>query len=139
MTRRLAFLLLVILLAPALACSRGGDEVFPGSPVILISIDTLRSDHLPAYGYQGVETPAIDALRRDGVLFERAYSHYPLTLPSHASILTGLLPPDHGVRDNTGYTLDLEKVPFLPRERSEERRVGKECSQQCRSRWSPYH
>ncbi|HVF60438.1 MAG TPA: sulfatase-like hydrolase/transferase [Thermoanaerobaculia bacterium] len=115
MTRRLV--LLVLLLAPAAACGRvGGGEVFPGVPVILISIDTLRSDHLPAYGYQGVETPAIDALRRDGVLFEKAYSHYPLTLPSHASILTGLLPPDHGVRDNTGYTLDLEKVPYLPRE-----------------------
>ncbi|MGH9360522.1 MAG: sulfatase-like hydrolase/transferase, partial [Thermoanaerobaculia bacterium] len=71
---------------------------------------------LPAYGYGGVETPAIDALRRDGVLFERAYSHYPLTLPAHTSILTGLLPPEHGVRDNSGYTLDLEKVPYLPRE-----------------------
>ncbi len=112
--RRLA----LVLLAPALllpaGCRRG--EVFPGAPVILISIDTLRSDHLPAYGYQGVETPAIDALRSDGVLFTRAYSHYPLTLPSHASILTGLLPPDHGVRDNSGYTLDLGKHPFLPRE-----------------------
>ena len=52
-------------------------------PVILISVDTLRSDHLPAYGYEGVETPAIDGLRKDGVLFERAYSHVPLTLPAH--------------------------------------------------------
>ena len=48
-----------------------------GTPVILISIDTLRADRLPAYGYQGVETPAIDALRRDAILFERAYSHIP--------------------------------------------------------------
>jgi arylsulfatase A-like enzyme/Flp pilus assembly protein TadD len=113
--RRLTF---VLLLAPALllatACRRG--EVFPEAPVILISIDTLRSDHLPAYGYSEVETPSIDALRADGVLFTHAYSHYPLTLPSHTSILTGLLPPDHGVRDNSGYTLDLEKHPFLPRE-----------------------
>ncbi|HEX9668671.1 MAG TPA: sulfatase-like hydrolase/transferase [Thermoanaerobaculia bacterium] len=115
MTRRLAFFPFFLFVLLTTACTRGGGEVFPGAPVVLISIDTLRSDHLPAYGYQGVETPAIDALRRDGVLFERAYSHYPLTLPSHASILTGLLPPDHGVRDNTGYTLDLEKVPFLPR------------------------
>ncbi|HEX5759516.1 MAG TPA: sulfatase-like hydrolase/transferase [Thermoanaerobaculia bacterium] len=113
MIRRLVLLVPLLLTA---ACNRGGDEVFPGAPVVLISIDTLRSDRLPAYGYQGVETPAIDALRADGVLFERAYSHYPLTLPAHASILTGLLPPDHGVRDNTGYTLDLDQVPFLPKE-----------------------
>src|ERR1043166_7099070 len=60
------------------------------TPVILISIDTLRSDHLPAYGYGAVSTPNIDALRADGILYERAYSHVPLTLPSHTSILTGL-------------------------------------------------
>ncbi|MCB1035981.1 MAG: sulfatase-like hydrolase/transferase, partial [Acidobacteria bacterium] len=69
-------------------------------PVILISIDTLRADRLPAYGYQGVATPHFDELRRDAVLFENAYSPVPLTLPSHASLLTGLRPPDHGVRDN---------------------------------------
>ena len=56
----------------------GADK---GAPIVLISIDTLRSDHLPAYGYRRVETPAIDALRRDAVLFARAYSHVPLTLP----------------------------------------------------------
>ncbi len=85
-------------------------------PVILISIDTLRSDHLPVYGYRGVETPAIDALARDGIVFERAYSHTPLTLPSHVSILTGLLPQAHGVRDNQGYAFDSSNVVFLPRE-----------------------
>jgi arylsulfatase A-like enzyme len=72
---------------------------------VLVSIDTLRADHLPAYGYRGVETPAIDALRRDGILFENAYAHVPLTLPSHASLLSGLLPPESGVRDNLGYRL----------------------------------
>ena len=102
-------------------CKRGPAEVKApaGTPIILISIDTLRADHLPAYGYTGVETPAIDALRRDGILFRRAYSHTPLTLPSHASMLTGLLPGAHGVRDNIGYTLDRGRVarhelPFLP-------------------------
>jgi arylsulfatase A-like enzyme/Flp pilus assembly protein TadD len=74
-------------------------------PIILISIDTLRADRLPAYGYQKVRTPAIDALARDGVLFERAYAHVPLTLPSHASMLTGLLPFEHGVRDNVGFAV----------------------------------
>jgi arylsulfatase A-like enzyme/cytochrome c-type biogenesis protein CcmH/NrfG len=90
-----------------------------GTPILVISIDTLRSDHLPAYGYRGVETPAIDALRADGVLFERAYSHVPLTLPSHSSLLTGVLPAAHGVRDNVGYVLDSRRIdegslPFLP-------------------------
>ena len=76
------------------------------APVILISVDTLRSDHLPAYGYRGVATPNIDELRHDSILFERAYSHCPMTLPSHASILTGLLPTEHGVRNNIGYRFD---------------------------------
>lgn len=84
-------------------------------PLILISIDTLRWDHLPAYGYGGVATPAIDGFRRDAVLFETAISHVPLTLPSHSSMLTGLLPPDHGVRVNLGYTLASDRLPFAPR------------------------
>jgi arylsulfatase A-like enzyme/cytochrome c-type biogenesis protein CcmH/NrfG len=74
-------------------------------PVIVISIDTLRSDRLPAYGYTAGKTPAIDAFRRDSVLFAHAFSHAPTTLPAHASLFTGLLPPRHGVRDNIGYTL----------------------------------
>jgi arylsulfatase A-like enzyme/Tfp pilus assembly protein PilF len=80
--------------------ARGG----PG-PLILISIDTLRADRLPAYGYTKVQTPAIDGLARDGVLFERAYAHSPQTLPSHAAILSGQLPFENGVRDNVGFTL----------------------------------
>jgi choline-sulfatase len=87
---------------------------FRQAPIVLISIDTLRSDHLPAYGYRRVETPAIDALRRDAVLFARAYSHVPLTLPSHCSILSGQLPGDHGVRDNVGYSFDAAAQRSLP-------------------------
>src|SRR5207247_5403984 len=55
-------------------------------PIFVISIDTLRADHLPVYGYRKVRTPAIDALAHDGVVFERAYSHSPQTLPAHASL-----------------------------------------------------
>jgi len=89
------------------ACHRAPDRMrFQGAPVILISIDTLRSDHLPAYGYDKVETPNIDAFRRDAILFRHAYSHCPMTLPSHISMLTGLLPPEHGVRDNVGFRFD---------------------------------
>ncbi|HET8772994.1 MAG TPA: sulfatase-like hydrolase/transferase, partial [Thermoanaerobaculia bacterium] len=81
------------------------------APVFLISIDTLRSDHLSAYG-SSVRTPAIDAFAADAVLFERAYSHSPLTLPSHATILSGLLPAEHGVRDNTGFRVNAQ-TPLL--------------------------
>jgi arylsulfatase A-like enzyme len=89
-------------LAP-LGCAPGPEAIrHPGAPLVLISVDTLRSDRLPCYGYRGVATPHMDRLAADSVLFERAYSHCPLTLPSHASILTGGLPPQHGVRDNRG-------------------------------------
>lgn len=84
--------------------------------VVLISIDTLRADRLPAYGYSEGATPAIDSLRRDGLLVARAYSHTPLTLPSHVSLFTGRLPDDHGVRDNQGYPVDPGDGPFLPRD-----------------------
>lgn len=98
---------------------------FPNAPVILISIDTLRSDHLPMYGYLHGSTPHLDAFRRDAILFERAYSHYPLTLPSHCSVLTGQLPSEHGVRDNTGYVLASD-LPYLP-----------QLLQELRSFWAP--
>jgi arylsulfatase A-like enzyme/Tfp pilus assembly protein PilF len=96
------------------ACGRGKiDAPSSQTPVFLISIDTLRSDHLPAYGYKGVATPNIDKLRADSILYERAYSHVPLTLPSHVTILTGMLPGDNGIRDNMGYRL-AASVPTLP-------------------------
>ncbi len=96
-------------------CTRSSTERFPRAPLILVSIDTLRADHLPAYGYQGVETPHLDRFRKDAILFENAYSHVPLTLPSHVSVLTGLLPFEHGVRDNLGYRLDAQAHPTLAR------------------------
>lgn len=113
-TPRLAVAALAALLASG-ACSRKPAVAplsFPGAPLVLISIDTLRSDHLPFYGASGVETPALTALRNDAVLFERAYSHAPLTLPAHASIFTGRLPAEHGARDNLGYRMKPD-VPTL--------------------------
>ncbi|MBI2837876.1 MAG: sulfatase-like hydrolase/transferase [Acidobacteria bacterium] len=94
-----------ILTAPFGCQKRHGDLVQyrASAPLILISIDTLRADHLPAYGYTQVETPAIDQFSKEAVVFERCYSHCPQTLPSHSSILTGLLPFEHGVRDNIGF------------------------------------
>jgi choline-sulfatase len=73
--------------------------------VILITIDTLRADHVGCYGAQNIKTPTLDALARDGVVFERAISQVPLTWPSHAVILTGTYPFQNGVQDFTGQPL----------------------------------
>jgi arylsulfatase A-like enzyme/Tfp pilus assembly protein PilF len=87
---------------------------YPGAPVIIISIDTLRADHLPMFGYENVDTPNLDALRKDAILFTNAFSSVPLTLPSHTAMLTGLLPPANKVRNNIGYRLD-ESLPTIPK------------------------
>ena len=81
---------------------------------MLVSIDTLRSDRLPAYGYRGVETPHLDRFRSDAILFESAWSPCPMTLPSHVTMLTGLLPPEHGVRNNVGFSFDGRAHAHLP-------------------------
>ena len=73
--------------------------------VLLITIDTLRADALGAYGNASAATPWMDRLAAGGVRFRTARAHNVLTLPSHANILTGRLPPDHGVRDNAGFRL----------------------------------
>ena len=118
MNRSLSAVLSALLFASlATGCGRGSrgpraGETFPKAPVVLISVDTLRSDHLPFYGYGGVETPALSALRKDSILFEKAYSHAPLTVPSHASMLTGRVPADHGIHDNLGYHLRKD-IPTL--------------------------
>ncbi|MFO0980174.1 MAG: sulfatase-like hydrolase/transferase [Planctomycetota bacterium] len=80
----------------------------PGQPknVLLITLDTTRADHLGCYGYPHALTRTIDALAARGVLFEQARTPVPLTLPAHTTIMTGLLPCEHGVRDN-----GLFKVP----------------------------
>src|SRR2546422_4454574 len=102
-------LLGIVLLAAQRGCGHGESGALGaqsrGAPIILISIDTLRADHLPLYGYRSGSTPVLDRLGRDGIVFDDVYSHGPLTLPSHASLLTGLLPTHHGVRDNIGYAV----------------------------------
>lgn len=84
----------------------------PRVNVLVITLDTIRTDRLPAYGGRGVRTPAIDSLAARGVLFERAVSVAPLTLPSHTSIFSGLYPLTHGVRDN-GSGVVPEDIPLL--------------------------
>lgn len=82
-------------------------------PVILVSVESLRADHLPIYGYQRIRTPAIGALAADSVIFDRAYAHSPLTLPSTVSLLGGRLPFESGVRDDVGFDLP-PSVQLLP-------------------------
>jgi tetratricopeptide (TPR) repeat protein len=103
---RFTFILALTTAATVLAAAGGWRYARASAPVsgpiILISIDTLRADRLSAYGYRAIQTPGIDLLAADGVVFERAYAHVPLTRPSHTTLLTGRLPDDtgvHGERD----------------------------------------
>jgi arylsulfatase A-like enzyme/cytochrome c-type biogenesis protein CcmH/NrfG len=73
--------------------------------VVLITIDTLRADRLGCYGHAAARTPTLDGVAKRGARFEVAVAHTPLTAPSHASVLTGLTPLAHGVRDNGAYVL----------------------------------
>ncbi|MGE5838080.1 MAG: sulfatase-like hydrolase/transferase [Acidobacteriota bacterium] len=73
--------------------------------ILLVTIDTLRWDHVGAYGDSRAATPVLDSLARRGAKFETAVAHVALTAPSHASMLTGLIPPRHGVRDNGAFAL----------------------------------
>jgi arylsulfatase A-like enzyme/Tfp pilus assembly protein PilF len=78
--------------------------------LLLISLDTLRADHVGCYGYPGAQTPRLDALAGSGLRFETATTTVPLTLPAHSSLMTGTFPAWHGVRDNGGFYLGDEQV-----------------------------
>ena len=95
----------MILLAIALAA-------LPRPNIVLVTIDTLRVDHVGSYGAAPGSTPALDALASEGLRFENAISPVPLTRPAHASLLTGLYPPEHGIRDNLPAKLD-SSIPTL--------------------------
>ncbi len=81
-----------------------------GMNLLVITLDTTRADRLGAYGYEGVETPTIDRMAREGVLFEQTEAAAPLTCPAHCSIFTSKYPPDHGVRDNGGFFLSPKQL-----------------------------
>ena len=98
--------LLVLLVTGGLWFLSRSDLFVPNVPqIILISIDTCRADYLSCYGYPRQTTPNIDAFARRAVRFEQAITQIPLTLPAHASMLTGTIPPYHGVRNNFNYKL----------------------------------
>ncbi|MCC6506297.1 MAG: sulfatase-like hydrolase/transferase, partial [Aquimonas sp.] len=119
-TRRIAGAL-VLLAGVVLALSLLFDSPATKHPknVILITLDTTRPDALGAYGNANAGTPNLNALAAQGNTFSRAYSHAPITLPSHSSILTGLTPPQHGVRNNITYRLRDDHVTLAERLKSE--------------------
>lgn len=102
---------LVLVLIAALFLVEANSEKPSKYNVLLISIDTLRADALGCYG-NSLKTPAIDSLAARSVLFENTISQVPLTLPSHATILTGLFPPQHGIRNNEIFVLP-QKITTL--------------------------
>ncbi len=75
------------------------------SNLLIFTLDTVRADRLGCYGYSLLESPNIDLLAANGIVFDEAYAAAPITLPSHTTLFTGLYPPSHGVRDNTSYRL----------------------------------
>src|SRR5439155_18569463 len=94
-----------------LAAGVGPDDL----NLVIVTLDTTRADRIHAYGFDAIETPNLDRLARDGVLFEQAVAPAPLTLPAHSSIFTGKFPPAHGVRDNGGFFLDDKETTLAER------------------------
>ena len=109
-----AWMLLCLSTSILVGCARR-----PADNLLLVSFDTTRVDRLSAYGYGQATSPALEALAARGVLFQRAFTHVPSTLPAIASMLTGLLPPTHGVRCNGKFRLSdswLTLAEILSRE-----------------------
>jgi arylsulfatase A-like enzyme/Tfp pilus assembly protein PilF len=92
--------------------------------VLLVTLDTTRADRLGCYGFKGIETPTLDRIAREGVLFEHAVAPAPLTLPAHSSLFTSKLPPAHGVRDNGGFFLSERETTMAERLNSRGFRTG---------------
>jgi len=115
------FLFLICLFQIFLFCLSGCHQVseltpsqttvkLSGTNCLFISIDTLRADHLSCYGYEAINTPNIDALASGGIRFSKAYTPVPVTLPSHSTMMTGLFPIGHGVRNNGTFRLEDENL-----------------------------
>ncbi len=115
---------MALLAAVSLGCGGvgepdAGSSASAGAPnVLLITLDTLRADRLGSYGYAAARTPHLDALAARGLRFSQATTVMPLTLPAHASLMTGTFPAYHGVRDNGGFYLgeDAETLAEVLRE-----------------------
>ena len=88
--------------------TRAGRTPRPPRNVLLVTLDTMRADRLPSYGFQGYSTPTLERLAAEGLVVEEAFATAPLTLPSHASLMTGLYPSRLGLSDNAGPALKPE-------------------------------
>jgi arylsulfatase A-like enzyme/Tfp pilus assembly protein PilF len=97
--------ILPTILALVLLSLRSVGVERPALDVVVITIDTLRADHLGCYGYASIQTPSIDQLARGGVRFTHAYTPVPITLPAHTALMTGEFPPATGVHDFSGNRL----------------------------------
>ncbi|MXX74150.1 MAG: sulfatase-like hydrolase/transferase [Holophagales bacterium] len=129
----------VVVVGVGIRLQSGGEVVAPSGHVLgrlpagvgpgdlsllLITLDTTRADRIGAYGFADIETPHMDRLAAEGVLFEQAEAVAPLTLPAHSSIFTGQFPPAHGVRDNGAFYLGDEHVVLAEILRDEGWRTG---------------
>lgn len=101
----LSFIMVFILVFFCMVPSAEAKTKGKGWNVLIITIDTLRADRLSCYSREHLETPQIDSLAHRGVLFDYAFAHTPLTLPSHTNILLGRTPLYHGVHDNSSFTV----------------------------------
>jgi arylsulfatase A-like enzyme/Tfp pilus assembly protein PilF len=112
------------LVAVALAAWALHDRRDPRPNVLIVTIDTLRADHVGSYGYPAAQTPALDALAARGLRFVQATTVAPLTLPAHSSLMTGTFPAAHGVRDNGGFYLGDDQVTLAKVLRARGYRTG---------------
>src|SRR3989442_15844684 len=92
--------------------AKAPDQVVTGRPIVLVTVDTLRADRLGSYGSARGLTPALDRFAQSAARFTAAVTQVPITLPAHATILTGLHPARHGVRTNDGFRLAAD-VPTV--------------------------
>ncbi|MEA2344129.1 MAG: choline-sulfatase [Thermoanaerobaculia bacterium] len=108
--RRIATAVVILIVSLAFSCRRAARP-----NVLIITIDTLRADHLGCYGFPFARTPSLDKLASESVRFTDAISAAPITMPAHSSIFTGLFPVAHGVRDNGAYALGENAVTLAER------------------------
>ena len=114
-TRRDSALIFVTLIVAALLGTAGCHHDDGKPNIVIITFDTTRADHIGSYGMALAHTPTLDRLAAEGVRFENAIASAPITAVSHASIMTGLLPPAHGVRDNGSFALGDDAVTLAER------------------------
>ena len=100
------------------------EEAQSAPNLLLVTLDTVRADRLGCYGYEPARTPIIDALAARGVLFEQAFTPAPMTLPAHSTMMTGMLPPQHGARVNGEHKLAAGLPTLATRLSTEAYRTG---------------